>query len=44
MCCYNNCSDHVVVPALSTCLNADSSPVEPVHKTNVRCKVVVNNG
>lgn len=31
--CYcSSYSDHVVVLALSTCLNADSSPVEPAQK------------
>lgn len=33
-CCYSNYSGHVVAPALSTCLNADSSPVVPKQKTN----------
>ena len=35
-CCYSNYSGHVVAPAPSTCLNADSSPVVPKQKTQRR--------
>lgn len=39
-CCYSNYSGHVVAPAPSTCLNADSSPVEPEPKdTHVRWNI-----
>lgn len=32
-CCYSSYSGHVAAPAPSTCLNADSSPVEPEPET-----------
>lgn len=41
-CCYSSYSGHVVAPALSTCLNADSSPVEP-EQTEVGWKYNIND-